>query len=39
LQKAWAGAKRRGLETLTLEDVDAEIDAVRQESAGLSDAQ
>lgn len=31
LQKAWAGAKRRGLDTLTLDDIDAEIDAARQE--------
>ena len=31
LQKAWAGAKRRGLDTLTLNDIDAEIDAARQE--------
>ena len=26
LQKAWAGAKRRGLDTLTLDDINAEID-------------
>ena len=31
LQKAWAGAKRRGLDTLPLEDIDAEIDAHRRE--------
>ena len=31
LQKAWAGAKRRGLDALTLDDIDAEIDAARQE--------
>ncbi len=31
LQKAWAGAKRRGLDTITLDDIDAEIDAARQE--------
>ena len=31
LQNAWAGAKRRGLDTLTLDDIDAEIDAARQE--------
>lgn len=31
LQKAWAGAKRRGLDTMTLDDIDAEIDAARQE--------
>jgi prevent-host-death family protein len=33
LQKAWAGTKRRGLERLTLEDIDAEIAAVRREKA------
>jgi prevent-host-death family protein len=32
LQKAWAGAKRRGLDTLTLADVNAEIDAHRGEN-------
>jgi hypothetical protein len=31
LQKAWAGAKRRGLERLTLDDIEAEIDAHRHE--------
>ncbi len=31
LQKAWAGAKRRGLETLTLDDINAEIAAHRRE--------
>jgi len=25
LQKAWSGAKRRGLDTLTAADIDAEI--------------
>jgi prevent-host-death family protein len=30
LQKAWVGAKRRGLETLTLEDIDAEIAVYRR---------
>jgi len=29
LQKAWAGAKRRGLDTVTLVDIDAEIAAHR----------
>ena len=31
LQKAWAGAKRRGLDTLTLDDINTEIDAARRE--------
>jgi len=31
LQKAWAGAKRRGLDALTLDDINAEIDAARRE--------
>ena len=33
LEKAWSGAKRRGLEALTLADINAEIDAHRQEQA------
>ncbi len=32
LQKAWAGARRRGLEALTLDDINAEIDAHRRET-------
>jgi prevent-host-death family protein len=32
LQKAWAGAKRRGLEAVTLAEIDAEIDAKRREN-------
>jgi prevent-host-death family protein len=32
LQKAWAGAKRRGLETVTLDEIDAEIDAMRRKN-------
>ncbi len=31
LRDAWAGAKRRGLEKLSMEDIDAEIDAYRIE--------
>src|SRR4030081_658101 len=31
LQKAWTGAKRRGLEQLTLVDVEMELDARRRE--------
>jgi prevent-host-death family protein len=40
LTKAWAGAKRRGLDTLTLDDIDAEIDAARRdkESAARGEA-
>jgi hypothetical protein len=30
LQKAWTGAKRRGLDTLTQADIDAEISAHRR---------
>jgi prevent-host-death family protein len=32
LQKAWSGAKRRGLEALTAADIDAEIAAYRGEA-------
>ena len=31
LQKAWTGAKRRGLDALTLDDVNAEVEAHRRE--------
>lgn len=31
LQKAWAGAKRRGLEAVTLDDINTEVDAYRRE--------
>ena len=31
LQKAWAGARRRGLDALTLDDINAEINAQRSE--------
>lgn len=30
LQKAWAGAKRRGLGALTLDDINTEIDGDRR---------
>jgi hypothetical protein len=30
LQKAWAGAKRRGLDAFLTDDIDAEIDAHRR---------
>ena len=33
LQKAWTGAKRRGLRALTADEIDAEIDAVRAEAS------
>src|SRR5438094_937252 len=32
LQKAWTGAKRRGLDRLTLDDVNAEVEAHRRET-------
>jgi hypothetical protein len=31
LQKAWTGAKRRGIDALTPEDIDAEIAAHRHQ--------
>ena len=36
LQKAWAGAKRRGLDKLTLEDIDAEIEVHRRGKARVA---
>ena len=36
LQKAWAGAKRRGLDAMPLEEVNAEIDAARREKDAAS---
>ena len=40
LQKTWARAKQRGLDTLTFDEIDAEIDAARQgkEPAAQSNA-
>ncbi len=35
LQKAWTGAKRRGLDRLTPEDIEAEIAAQRRETHPL----
>jgi prevent-host-death family protein len=35
LQKAWAGAKRRGLDALTLDDIDTEIAAHREGHGNL----
>jgi hypothetical protein len=34
LQNAWAGAKPRGLDTLTFEDIDTEIDTVHRKGVG-----
>ena len=34
LQKAWAGAKRRGFDALTPVDIDAEINAHRRSKRG-----
>jgi prevent-host-death family protein len=36
LQKAWAGAKRRGLEAMPLEEINAEIEAARREKDATS---
>jgi prevent-host-death family protein len=36
LQKAWSGAKRLGIEALTLTDINAEIDAHRHEQASAA---
>jgi len=36
LQKAWAGAKRRGLDALTIDDINAEIDAHRREKEAMA---
>lgn len=37
LQRAWAGAKRRGLHKITLDDVDAEIAALRRDEQSATD--
>ncbi len=39
LQKAWKGAKRRGLDKLTPEDINAEIAAYRREKKHTSHSQ
>jgi hypothetical protein len=31
LREAWAGSKKRGLEKLTMDEIDAEIEAYRSE--------
>nr|WP_294545383.1 type II toxin-antitoxin system Phd/YefM family antitoxin [uncultured Rhodopila sp.] len=36
LQRAWTGSKRRGLDALTLDDINAEIDAHREEAKPAS---
>jgi hypothetical protein len=36
LQKAWAGAKRRGLEAMPLEEINVEIAAARREKDAAS---
>ncbi len=36
LEKAWAGAKRRGLDTLTRAEIDAEFAAYRQKPDPLT---
>ncbi len=33
LQKAWKGAKERGIDTMTMEEIDAEIADYRREKA------
>jgi hypothetical protein len=38
LQNAWASAKRRGLDTMTQDEIDAEIDAHRREQESLARA-
>jgi len=39
LQKAWSGAKRRGLDKLTMDDINAEIAAYRDEKEPTADAE
>jgi PHD/YefM family antitoxin component YafN of YafNO toxin-antitoxin module len=36
LRQAWAGAKKRGLDKLTMDEIDAEVDAFREERAGTA---
>lgn len=35
LRQAWSGAKNRGLDKLSIDDIDAEIGAYRREKQGL----
>jgi prevent-host-death family protein len=37
LAKAWSGAKRRGLETVTLDEINAEIEAHRRDQPPAPD--
>ena len=38
LQRAWSGAKRRALDIVTLDDVNAEVEAHRRENNTTGDA-
>jgi hypothetical protein len=38
LTKAWAGAKRRGLEAMTLDEINAEVAAYRREQESPSES-
>ena len=38
LQRAWSGAKRRALDAVTLDDVNAEVEAHRRENHTTGDA-
>ena len=38
LQKAWIGAKRRGLDLLTPAEIDAEIDELRRKPAPVTNS-
>jgi prevent-host-death family protein len=38
LREAWAGAKKRGLEKLTMDEIDAEIGAYRSEKQAAASA-
>ncbi|HEY1209794.1 MAG TPA: type II toxin-antitoxin system Phd/YefM family antitoxin [Terracidiphilus sp.] len=38
LREAWAGAKRRGLDKLTMDDIDAEVSTYRNEKRAAARA-
>jgi len=38
LREAWAGGKRRGLETLTMDEIDAEINTQKREKRAAAKA-
>jgi len=38
LREAWAGAKRRGLDKLTMDEIDGEVDAYRREKRAATKA-